>query len=120
MPDIDTTGPQYPPPPAAGSNGIGTFAIGVSPVGNISIFNMWDTIFSQFANANTLTSIIGSFLDATDPTEFVDAVYDEIWNIQTAIGYGLDVWGRIVGVNRVVQVAASGFWGFTEALPGSF
>jgi len=119
MPDIDMTGPAYPRGPSPGSNGIGTFAIGVSPVGTIPSFDYWDAVFSQHANAPVLTSIIGSFFAAADPTAITDALYDQIWNIQTATGYGLDVWGRIVGVNRVLAVAASGFWGFTEALPGS-
>jgi len=30
----------------------------------------------------------------------------EIWNIQTARGVGLDIWGRIVGVTRVLQVSS--------------
>ena len=43
-----------------------------------------------------------------------------IWNVDTAQGYGLDVWGRIVGVSRTLNVVSPGdYFGFQEALPGS-
>jgi hypothetical protein len=42
-----------------------------------------------------------------------------VWNVETAQGYGLDVWGRIVGVQRVLDVQASEVFGFKEALPGA-
>jgi hypothetical protein len=40
--------------------------------------------------------------------------YDNIWNINTANGYGLDVWGRIVGIQRVVAIQSFKFFGFFE------
>ncbi|TIR44152.1 MAG: DUF2612 domain-containing protein, partial [Mesorhizobium sp.] len=42
-----------------------------------------------------------------------------IWDVDTAQGYGLDVWGRIVGVNRILQVTAGDWFGFQEASPGT-
>lgn len=51
-----------------------------------------------------------------DLTELFDEFYDNIWNIATAQGYGLDVWGRILGVTRVLQLPAGGnYLGFEEA-----
>jgi Protein of unknown function (DUF2612) len=97
------TGPPYPiyaPGFTPGSNSIGTFKIGVSPVGDLSPFNIWTTIISQYANSPRLTGMIEAFNAAMDQTENIDNLYDMIWNIATATGYGLQVWGRIVGVTN--------------------
>ena len=37
-----------------------------------------------------------------DPSVNIEAFLQYIWNVNTAVGYGLDVWGAIVGVSRVV------------------
>lgn len=115
------SGPPYPHPnPAPGSNAIGSFTIGVSPIGTISAFDIWSTIISQYANSDILTGIITAFNDAVDQTENLDDFYDLIWNVLTAQGYGLDVWGRIVGVNRTLPVQTQGAaptFGFNE--PGN-
>lgn len=111
------SGPAYPPGPQPGSNAIGSFAIGISPVGDITAFNPWTTIISQYANSPILTSLILSFNAAMDLTAEYDSFFDLMWNVDTAQGYGLDVWGRIVGVTRTVQIPATGttFFGFEEA-----
>jgi hypothetical protein len=112
------TGPPYPHPnPKPGSNAIGTFAIGVSPIGTIPTFDVWTTIIAQYANSPALTSMIESFNAAADLTQTLDSFYDLVWNVTTAQGYGLDVWGRIVGVSRTVPVPGGtlSFFGFNEA-----
>lgn len=111
------TGPAYPHPnPAPGSNAIGSFAIGISSIGTISPFDIWATVISQYANSPILTGIIEAFNAAMDETVNLENFYDMIWNIQTAQGYGLDVWGRIVGVLRTVSIPGSStFLGFNEA-----
>lgn len=110
------SGPSYPPPPAAGSNAIGSFTIGVSAIGTISSFDFWTTVISQYANSPIITSIIESFFDAMDQTANIDAYFDMIWNLNTAQGYGLDCWGRIVGVTRIVPVPGTiTYFGFEEA-----
>jgi len=73
------------------------------------------TVLSQFANSPTLMALIGSINAAIDPSVNIDAFYNDIWNIATAQGYGLDLWGRIVGVNRVLTVAGGKTLGFEEA-----
>lgn len=110
------SGPPYPhPSPAPGSNAIGSFIIGVSPIGTISTFDVWTTILSQYANSPVLTGIIESFNAAIDQTENLDDFYGLIWNVASAEGYGLDVWGRIVGVNRVIPIVGSArYFGYEE------
>jgi Protein of unknown function (DUF2612) len=114
---VTDTGPPYPHPnPAPGSNAIGSFAIGVSPIGTISPFDPWVTIISQYANSPIIDAMINSFNAAMDQTENLDNFYDMIWNIQSAEGYGLDVWGRIVGVSRTLNIPGSpNYIGFKEA-----
>lgn len=110
------TGPLVPAGPQPGSNGIGLFTIGVSPIGTISPFSFWTTVISQYANSPILIGIISSFQAATDQTANFDSLYDNILNIETASGYGLDVLGRIVGVTRTVQLSNGlTYFGFEQA-----
>ncbi|MGE8128998.1 DUF2612 domain-containing protein [Methylobacterium sp. NPDC080182] len=109
----------YPEPPGAGSNAVGIGAIGVAPLGTLPAFDWRETILNQYANSDRIVGLIETFFDALDQTENFDAFHDNIWNLNTAAGYGLDIWGRIVGVNRVLQIVNVGWFGFVEALPGS-
>lgn len=116
------SGPPYPPLPRAGSNAIGRFQIGVSAIGDLPPFDFRDTIISQYANSPILTRLIENFDQYIDQTTNFENFFDLIWNIDTAVGYGLDVWGRIVGVRRTLSVSDTVFLGFAQQLPtvGSF
>ena len=110
------SGPPYPHPnPAPNSNQIGQFQIGVSPIGTISPFDVWTTVISQYANSPILTTLITDYAQYIDMTANFDAFYDNIWNIDTAIGRGLDIWGRILDVSRILKVPAGSNFGFAEA-----
>lgn len=110
------SGPDYPPGQQFGTNAIGAFAIGISPVGTIKPFDVWKTIISQYANSPRLTAFITTLQDALDQTENLDSFFDKVWNVDTAEGWGLDVWGRIVDVSRVLPfVQTSKSFGFAEA-----
>ena len=110
------SGPAYPPSPVAGSNGIGQFVIGVSQIGAIPAFDYLPTIISQFANSPILVALIDGFNSCVDPTTNIESFFDLMWNVNTAVGYGLDVWGRIVGVDRTLHVAVNHrYFGFDEA-----
>jgi hypothetical protein len=73
------------------------------------------TIISQYATSPTIVTLIESWNEVIDPSVDLDAFYNMIWDLDTAQGYGLDVWGRIVGVGRVLQVASGTYFGFAEA-----
>ena len=112
------TGPTYPHPnPAPGSNAIGFFQIGISPIGDITPFDVWTTVISQYANSPIIDALIVNMAQYVDPTANFDEFFDTIWNVDTAVGLGLDIWGRIVGVQRVLQLPGSGtdYLGFEEA-----
>lgn len=112
----ETGPPDYRPQP--GSNAVGAFSIGASPVGTIPPFDWWRTVLSQYANSPRITSILESMFDSLDQTRNFDDFYDLIWNVLTAQGYGLDVWGRIVAINRVLRLGAGPkYFGFDEGYP---
>lgn len=41
--------------------------------------------------------------------------YDVVWNVDTARGFGLDIWGRIVVIGRNVQVPVADYFGFSTS-----
>jgi hypothetical protein len=110
------SGPAYPDGPSFGANGIGLFQIGVSPIGLLPPFDYRKTIISQYANSDVLTQLIANFNGYIDQTGNFQSFYDLVWNVDTAQGWGLDVWGRIVGVTRTLQVSGSQqYFGYEEA-----
>ncbi len=110
-------GPPVPHPnPVPGSNAIGTFVIGTSPIGTIPAFDWIQTLLAQYANSKTIFALCNNMAQYIDPTLNLDEFYDVLWNVDTAIGVGLDNWGAIVGVERVLQLPSTGtFFGFAEA-----
>lgn len=65
------------------------------------------TIISQYSSARTLPAIIEDMNDAIDPRVNVQAFVDSIWNVDTAFGVGLDIWGKIVGVSRILRIPSN-------------
>lgn len=102
--------------PKIGANAIGKFVIGVSSIGDVvPQLDYWQTIISQYANSPILCKMIDNWSSCIDPTQNLENFFDNIWNIASAVGYGLDVWGRIVVVNRVLSVGIPGkYLGFNE------
>lgn len=51
-------------------------------------------------------------------TNFVN-FYNKIWNVNTAVDFGLDIWGKIVVIGRLLQLPSSEkpFGFFTGAVP---
>lgn len=68
------------------------------------MFRIEDTISSQYANSPRLMLIIQELHNAIDPTKNIQDFYNMVFNLQTAQGFGLDIWGRIVGVGRKVPL----------------
>ncbi len=76
------------------------------------MLNVEQTIQSQYANSPTIVQLIQNMNGYLDPSANIDDFFDYVWNIDTAQGYGLDLWGRIVGVNRVLQITTTDYFGF--------
>ncbi|AXD45362.1 DUF2612 domain-containing protein [Salmonella enterica] len=78
--------------------------------------NVAATVLAQYAASPRLNALINSFNAALSPDSFINDFYDFIWNIDTAETYGLDVWGKIVGVSRRLTVSDDfNYLGFSEA-----
>lgn len=45
--------------------------------------------------------------------EWADEFYSNIWNVDTAQGFGLDIWGRIVVIGRNIEITESDYFGFS-------
>ena len=79
-------------------------------------FDVEATVLSQYANSPVIMALIEDFAEWFDPTTNLTAFFNDVWNIDTAIGFGLDIWGRILGVSRFVPIPPSGtFFGFANA-----
>lgn len=64
------------------------------------------TIISQYGSSPTLVQLVKNIDAYIDPTADLDTFYDYVWNVATAQGFGLDIWGRIVGVTRYIKTSA--------------
>lgn len=78
-----------------------------------------DTLLSQYANSPILLSLVHTSALAINPAPLIESFFENVWNVDTATGYGLDVWGRIVGVSRILALENGKFWGFDEATTAS-
>lgn len=78
-------------------------------------------IQSQYANSTHIKNIVYNFWDKINPESDINLIYDKVVNLDTAEGYGLDVWGRIVGFPRqfISVEEETKYFGFKE-LEGSY
>ena len=85
------------------------------------MINVEQTIISQYGNSATITQLVRNMNQYLDPRADFEAFYNFVWNVDTAQGFGLDIWGRIVNISRELQIpAASAYFGFNEADPDWF
>ena len=74
------------------------------------------TLISQYANSPTIVSLLNSMDEWINPCADLEQFYTVVWNLPTAQGFGLDIWGRIVGVTRYLNVPSTETYiGFGEA-----
>lgn len=76
-----------------------------------------DTVISQFANSPRMLALIDDVYSWISPDADLDLFYTQMWNINTAVGAGLDVLGSIVGITRNVRIPSPGelYFGFSES-----
>ena len=65
-----------------------------------SDFHIDATIQSQYAASPHIVGLINSFWEALNPDADIDLIYQKMIDPDTAVGFGLDVWGRIVAIGR--------------------
>lgn len=77
-------------------------------------WNYLPTVISQYRNSPILLALIDYFSQWVDQDYNVNQFFAKMWNIETAEGYGLDVWGRIVGVGRTLEVLTGTYFEFEQ------
>lgn len=93
------------------------------------MINLGSSIIAQYANSPILMSWISSIDSEIDPSVNLTSLKTNVWGaVSTAtpesgggvtFRYGLDMWGRIVGVNRnlIIPASVTNRFGFAEAAP---
>ena len=69
--------------------------------------NWRQTIISQYNNSPRLLTILEGENGAIDPAVDIQAFYNAVFDPRTAVGWGLDCWGQIVGISRDIQLAGT-------------
>lgn len=88
----------------------------MTAVASFPYFDVDETLISQYANSPTLVELVEDFGQYFDPTANLTDFFNTVWNIDTAIGFGLDIWGIILGVSRVIPIpGTAGSFGFDNA-----
>lgn len=73
-----------------------------------------NVILLQYQNSPTILKLIDSF-KYLDPSRNIQDIYNLVFNIKTANSYGLDNWGRILGVSRYINLIGEDYFGFKES-----
>lgn len=63
------------------------------------------TVMKQYSNSATLLALLADFDQWVDMSQFSAEFLLNVWDISTAQGFGLDIWGRILGQSRFIQIA---------------
>lgn len=72
----------------------------------------------QYANSPIIQQLITDRHDYFQ-TVWTDDFYNKVWNVDTAQGFGLDIWGRIVVIGRSVRInTIDRTFGYYEAWSG--
>lgn len=63
------------------------------------------TIQKQFGQSPVLLYVLQCLDQSLDLSTFTAGFLSNVWDISTARGFGLDIWGRILGQSRYLQIA---------------
>ena len=79
-----------------------------------------DTVLTQYSASQRLLNIIDTFDQAVSHDDFTDEFISDVWDLTTCSSFGLDIWGKIVGIGRYITAPIdSDSFGFSEADDGS-
>lgn len=78
------------------------------------------TIQSQYGASPHILGIIEAAAKRIDPNPVIQDFYEKVFDPRTAQGFGLDIWGRIVGASRDMAVENENFFGFFGSLLNPF
>lgn len=78
----------------------------------IDFTELWEkTIQSQYGTSPHIKGIIEAFAKHIDPTIDIETFYHDYFDPRTAVGVGLDIWGSIVGADRLIEVDNFDYFG---------
>lgn len=69
-----------------------------------NLFDTTPTVISQYANSPTLLQWISNMNLYLDQSVNFAQFLAYVWNVNTAVGFGLNILGRIVNVSRLLQI----------------
>lgn len=62
-----------------------------------------DYVLSQYANSPRIISLLKSFEQSLQTENDINNFYEKVYNIKTASGFGLDYWGAILNIPRILS-----------------
>lgn len=117
--EVQAQNPSAGAPVAVGTIVSFVLSLGVPAVG--VLFDFEATVISQYANSPTIMQLVQNLNQYIDQSANFANFYNFVWNVDTAVGFGLDIWGKIVGVSRLLQIPNStpyvGFYQSSESQP---
>lgn len=71
-------------------------------------------VLSQYANSPKLMALLDAFVSSLSVDEEIEEFYEKMFNIMTATGTGLDVWGKILDIPRNIVLADGNLYHLTD------
>lgn len=71
-----------------------------------------ETVQSQYSSSPRIKALIRAMSQQLDTTADIDLFYSKVFDIASAEGWGLDNWGRILGLGRDVEISSTYAFGF--------
>lgn len=86
----------------------------------VSDIDALEPVISQYAASPRILALLVKKAALLDPGKDLMLWYDGIFNPKTAQGVGLDIWGRIVGIGRMLAMQNTEFFGFALQMLENF
>lgn len=81
----------------------------------VAQFDINETVIARYSNNVAMAALIEDLAEYFDPTINLQQFYAIVWDMFTGSGFGLDIWGRILGVTRYLTLPAGGaYFGFSN------
>jgi beta-lactam-binding protein with PASTA domain len=97
-------GPGIPYPIYLASGSLVGFVVSSGPPPTDTLFDYGPTVISQYANSPTLLQWLDNMNQYMDQSANFANFLSYVWNVDSAVGFGLDIWGKIVNVSRLLRI----------------
>lgn len=103
--------PGVPPGIIQTQDPVGGTEVSSSTAVNVTIsafappFDVDVTVIAQYANSPSLLAMVEQYPAYFDQQVNFAQFYNYIWNVMSAVGFGLDIWGRLVQQPRSLIIA---------------